>query len=609
MMREESFMDVMMADSADSADFNNSCGNSEERKNISGLSLSILYDNPVPMIIYDRSGRVIDVNRSFIEFSGYGENRIITMGIREIAGKCQSVENFFECLDSGSCAGSFDDLEMPSGNKSTDVRLTPLRDQDGNTEYVLGVYIDKSNIVARNKYMSKCIANTISNLVMLGEGDTNFDLTVPPTDEHTEKIVKDFLKINEQLGLAKEAIDSLIDESACLSEAGISGNLSYRADASKFRGGFSTVIAGFNETLDAVVYPVHETVRIVNAFSRKDFSRRFSDEIFVGGDFAGLKVALNETGAEIGNSLAEIRESVRQLEEYVRGTSENLGDVAGATEKVAIKNRESAENSEKQFIAVEKVGREIEDLSASVEEIASNANEVRDVAQRVISTGDEAKNLGSEAGAKMNAVEKLSNECVENIGRLNERMLEINDIVKLISEISSQTNLLALNAAIEAARAGEHGRGFAVVAQEVKNLAGESKNATARISRLIDDIKNESEVTTRSMETSYAETSAAIASVERTIESLNGIVKLAGEASIGVIEIAKASEMQASATNSVTGSMEETTIINRENLERIVQVASLSEDVSASIEEIDLGIDELSGMAANLKEVLDGYRF
>jgi len=87
---------------------------------------------------------------------------------------------------------------------------------------------------------------------------------------------------------------------------------------------------------------------------------------------------------------------------------------------------------------------------------------------------------------------------------------EISEVTNLINRIAGQTNLLALNATIEAARAGEAGRGFAVVAQEVKSLAGQTADATRKISQRIEAIQS---ATQHSVE--------AIQGISHTIRDLN----------------------------------------------------------------------------------------
>ena len=79
-------------------------------------------------------------------------------------------------------------------------------------------------------------------------------------------------------------------------------------------------------------------------------------------------------------------------------------------------------------------------------------------------------------------------DVAEKLGTLDKYMEEMHSIVELIGGITSQTSLLALNASIEAARAGDAGKGFAVVASEITGMASQTKEATVKITELIQNV-------------------------------------------------------------------------------------------------------------------------
>jgi methyl-accepting chemotaxis protein len=321
-----------------------------------------------------------------------------------------------------------------------------------------------------------------------------------------------------------------------------------------------------------------------------------------------LKADLNSAVVSIRSVLSDLMQAMIRLDTNIQDTIKSTEEIAKATEQVAISSQRAADNSKVQITNVEKISTDISDISASIQEIASSSHEVMTHANKASKEGAQAAEIGKIATTKMQNVERISKQSVDNITALNEQMRTISKIVVVITDIANQTNLLALNAAIEAARAGEHGRGFAVVAGEVKNLAGESKKASSQIEALIKTIQAKSDQTTTSMKNSFEEIKTGIDSVNKTVESLNMIIAEANVVTLGVKDITKATEDQAQATNKLLTNIESVSSLTEDNQKRMEDMAALAEETSASTEEIASASAELAEMADQNRKMMEKFQ-
>jgi methyl-accepting chemotaxis protein len=114
--------------------------------------------------------------------------------------------------------------------------------------------------------------------------------------------------------------------------------------------------------------------------------------------------------------------------------------------------------------------------------------------------------------------------------------------VRIISKIAAQTNLLALNAAIEAARAGEAGRGFAVVAAEVKQLAGQTKQATDDIARHVAVIQGSTDEAVAAIEGITARVEEQGAATREIVHNITQTADGTGEVSTHIAGVASTAE-------------------------------------------------------------------
>ncbi|MDH1620998.1 methyl-accepting chemotaxis protein [Pseudomonas chengduensis] len=297
---------------------------------------------------------------------------------------------------------------------------------------------------------------------------------------------------------------------------------------------------------------------------------------------------------EIGELARSFNRMGEALASMVAGIRSAAQDVSARSQSMSTLSRDAYQGIDQQSGEISSMAGAVEEFSATSQNIADNMRST----ERMASANAQQTRIGrtsmDQASEALVQIAEALEQTSTVINGLGQRSQEIGGIVSVITAIADQTNLLALNAAIEAARAGEQGRGFAVVADEVRNLAGRTREATNEISTMIGSVQSE--------------TSSAIATMEQGRQLMQDGLERNAKVASALAQISEQSEAageQFAAITTATSEQSSTATVLSSNLQSIAQANGEQREVVANLADTARELDRL---AAQLRQEVERFR-
>lgn len=460
----------------------------------------------------------------------------------------------------------------------------------------------KENLIDKLEHISR--GNLDDEIIMVGENDQ-----VGPALQDTQGAIK-----------------TLITDTNMLVTAAVEGRLDERADASKYNGDYKKVIAGVNQTLDAVVEPIKEASSVLEAMARGDLTQDMQGDykgehalikVSVNKTFESIKMLVSDTNSLVAAAVAgelEIRaDTTKHQGEYAKiisGVNATLDAMAKPIQEASGVLEEMARGNLDQGMAGNYTGE--------YAVIKDSVNKTFDSIKMLV--GDTNSLVESAVAGDLNAradTAKHSGEYARIVAGVN---ATLEAMVAPIQEANTVLEEVA-NGSLKLRMAGEYQGEHSALKDSLNSTLDFLQGIVDEVSDILDQMANSNMVvsTTGDYKGDFEPIKTAL---NHIIASFNGILndmnEAADQVSAGATQVSDGSQMlaqgsteQAAAIQQLSSSIDEIADKTKDNAKRASEANMLSTTAQEkaqkgndSMRQLQVSMDEINQASGNISKII-----